>query len=390
MHNVRLLFPVVVLTLGFLSGSLLGDPPADWQAKMKGLADVMSDLLPELYSANGDRERILKDAKTLTKLTHDLKMGEKSGKLRAPSDADPTLFFLSERFSDQMARAHTALKQKQFDYGKGLLKSATAYCIACHTRHDNGPEFPTFPLKIDEARLDKSEKAELFVATRQFDRALVLLKELVANEELAQKRVFEWERPLRTALAISVRVKKDPTVSAELVAAALATPGLPEFERARLRKWVAAIDAWKREPKVKTRTEAGDAAEMRRLLREAQELQLYPMDRAAEIQYLRASTFAHDVLRTGRDKTLVTEALLTAGAAYEALSTPVFWPLHEMFYEACIRRSPHTAIASDCYERYEQSVYVGYTGSAGTDIPTEVVGTLDSLKALAAPKDKKK
>jgi len=165
----------------------------------------------------------------------------------------------------------------------------------------------------------------------------------------------------------------------------LKLPSLPEFERANLLKWQQAIAAWKKEPVIKVNSQAGYAAEMKRLLREAGRAQLYPSDHSAEIQYLRASAAAHDVLRVGGDAKLNAQALRAAGAAYEVLANPTFWPIHELYYEACIRQVPHTDLALECYSKFEESVYFGYTGSAGTQVPPQIAQRLTDLKTLAAP-----
>jgi hypothetical protein len=60
--------------------------------------------------------------------------------------------------------------------------------------------------------------------------------------------------------------------------------------------------------------------------------------------------------------------------------------MHELYYEACVRELPHSSLAKRCYERYEQSVYVGYTGSGGTNIPDELQVILSELKKLASVK----
>jgi len=39
----------------------------------------------------------------------------------------------------------------------------------------------------------------------------------------------------------------------------------------------------------------------------------------------------------------------------------------------------------DCYRRYEQSIFFGYTGSAGTGLPEDVRNKLKELKNLADP-----
>lgn len=360
-----------------------------WQSKMKSLADTMGELLPELASSKGDPKVIKRGAKQLTQLTHDLKEGRKSGKMIPPADMDPSVTFLADQFSSRAKQAYAVIEEGNLEYGKNMLRAVTAYCIACHTRHENGPNFAVFPMGSKASSLNKQEKTELLIATRQFDQALVALKELIADPQMAKNHPFAWERPVRDALTIAVRVKKDPNTASAVVESALKIEGLPEFEHNRLTKWRTAIETWKKEPATVINTDSGFAAEMRRLLAEGSKSQLYPIDRSAEIQYLRASAAAHDVLRISKDPQLIGEALQAAGVTYEVLSNPILWPMHEFYYEACIRNSPHSELSSQCFSRLEQSIYFGYSGSSGVRLPSEIKSNLDQLRVMSAPREKK-
>jgi hypothetical protein len=384
--NPRLAFAVL---LSLSANSVWGTTPS-WQEKMKSLGDTVTDLLPELVSSQGNPEAIEKGAKALSELSHDLKAGQGKQKLVPPADNDPTIGFLADQFSEQTGRAYKAIKQGQVAYGKDLLRSVTSYCIACHSRHDNGPAFAAVPTTEKANRLSKEEKAALYVALRQFDKGLAEYRQLVADPELLKKRPFDWERYLRQAIAIAVRVKKDPQLASELISAALQSPDLAVFQTTQLKQWQKAVEAWKKEPPIKVNTEAGHTLEMRRLFREAIAGQQLMLDNhSTEIQFLRASAAAHEVLRVARDPKTKAEAFMVAGKSYESLINPLFWPMHEFFYEACVRQLPHSEIAQQCYSSYVKSVYFGYTGSAGTYIPEDVQQLLGRLGALAEPKPKK-
>lgn len=357
----------------------------EWQGKMKSLAETMNLLMPELVSKNPDGKVIEKAAKNLSELSRDIHKGRASEKLMPPSDIDPAILFTAAEFSKKTRRAYNAIKQGNTAYGKNQLRSITSYCIACHTRNEKGPDFSNTTLSPKTKKLSKQELAELFVATRQFDKALAQFKEAIAEEEFARRRPFEWEETVRNALALAVRVKKDPQLAAQIVNSALSSPALPEFEHARLVKWQRAIEKWSGETEAKPVTEEQHVAQMQRLLTEASAEQLYPADRSSEIQFLRASAAAHDVLSVSKNPRLVAEALKTAGTAYDVLANPSLWPIHEFYYESCVRKYPHTDVAKDCYTRLQQSMYYGYTGSSGTHIPDDGRELLLELKNLSKP-----
>jgi hypothetical protein len=117
----------------------------------------------------------------------------------------------------------------------------------------------------------------------------------------------------------------------------------------------------------------------------AQRKQMYPYDRSSDIEYLRASAVLHDVLRSESQPERQSKALLLSGRCYEVLSDIGLWSLHEMYYEACIRNTPHSNIAKQCYLRYENSVFSGYAGSGGVDVPPDVMLHIKELVGLAEP-----
>jgi hypothetical protein len=110
------------------------------------------------------------------------------------------------------------------------------------------------------------------------------------------------------------------------------------------------------------------------------------MDHSADVLYLRVSLAAHELLSRFGEGKHTSETLLLLGNAYDLLDDYLMSPLPEMYYETCIRRSPHSAVAEQCYQRYEAGVYFGYTGSSGTSIPEDIASVMNELKELARPK----
>lgn len=366
-----------------LSAPLSAEEKGKWQEKMGALAETMGELLPELVSENSDLKTLEKGSKALSELSHKLQEGTKSGKMMPPSDDDPSLMFIAGRFSEDSKFAYMAVKRGQIDYAKNYLRTITSYCIACHTRHESGPQFPTFPLNPKTEKLNQSEKAELYIATRQFDKGLAEYQNLIKNEEFAKQQPFQWQKPLRRALAVAVRVKNDPKLAAEIIDSALGMKNLPEFQRANLVSWKSAVETWKKEPRMERYLESGIFSQLKKMMRAARGGQTFRLDHSTEIEYLRASSLAHDLLRIAKNPKIKAEALFSIGMANEVIENPMFWTMHDLWYEGCIRQLPHSSLAERCYQRLEESIYFGYSGSSGTHIPEEVQKLLQEMKILA-------
>jgi hypothetical protein len=110
------------------------------------------------------------------------------------------------------------------------------------------------------------------------------------------------------------------------------------------------------------------------------------MDHSADILYLRASNVFYDLIQKAPAGKHISQALMMQGICNEVLSPRGFEDLHRLYYESCIRKSPHSPIAMDCYRRYEQSTILSYTGSAGTALPEEIKQKLLDLFTLSISK----
>lgn len=340
------------------------------------LSDILSDSSSSArFASPKNRARIGKNVTELASAAHSLGKGS--------PDADPTVRILASLFADETHRASQEFKRGNSEYARGILQGITSYCIACHTRSGNsGSEFASLPLEPHGTELSTLEKGTFFAATRQYDRALAEFRKLIENSGLASQDPISWERAVRYALAITVRVKNSPDLTLDIANRVLNTAGAPYFMKQDAAIWKKAIAQWKDEPARHEITAAGLYAEANRLMDRARAEQRYPLDRSADVDYLRASARIHELLRKAPDGELQQQAFLMAGASYEVLRTLNLGELNEIYYEACVRRDPKTEIARTCFERYEQSLYAGYSGSSGTHLPQDVRDRLAALRKL--------
>ncbi len=387
--RLSLLVGMLCMSVGAAEKPASGQP---WSEKMQKLSLTLSDLMPELVSSRPPDAKTLKKlqagSKQITELAHQIKMGATVGgtKNPVPPDADPSLALLSSLFEREAKSAARALQSGNVEYGKASLRLVTGYCISCHTRDDQGPQFPALPLNTKIDKLTRMERAQLFAATRQFDRALEEFEGVISDPSIASKRQIEWGRAVRHAFTIAVRVQKDPERALKIIKRVEGLPAIPVLFRDFITAWKKSITDWKKEGKKAVDTEEELFAEAKRLGSEAESTQKYPMDHSADVLYLRVSMAAHELLGKYPDGKHTAETLLLLGNAYDLLDDHLISPLPEMYYETCIRRTPHTAIAEQCFQRYEADVYFGYTGSGGTSIPEDIAVNLKELKELAKPK----
>jgi cytochrome c553 len=390
MHSPRHMTKLWAATRFFLIGtavlcnaSLAGEVNLQWKIQMQSLAQVLSELLPALVARKENMETIKKNAKTLMEISSSLPEGLHSGKMSPADDIDPSLKIIAQEFSKETKQAYASIESGHVAYGKNRLRTISSYCISCHTRNDNGPNFPMLTLSPKLEGLPKEDRANFYVATRQFDLGLQALKELIAGDDLIKSDPFAWETALKTAVAILIKVKQDPLAAENLVGVALQSEDLPEYLRTYLVKWKTSLREWQKEAKQKPIGDKALVIELRRLNKLAKAGQLYPADKSSEIIYLRAEAVASELLRRTQNPEIRAEALLTVGSATELLNNFALWPMQEHYYRACVEQKPHSKIAMRCYERFEESVYAGYSGSGGMFLPEEVRKSLSKLRKLA-------
>jgi len=359
-------------------------PEPDWGARMNELRSVLSELLPDVisdqqYNSPKNFERIEKNTKKLTALTHDMPEEKMSGN----NDASITL--ISGLFKDQILLAYGHLQNGHREYARSILKAVPRYCIACHTRSASSLDLSSLQKEVPKVLQTSLEKAEFFDATWQFDRALDEFQKILTDPQNVKDHELEWQRAAYYAIATSVRVKRDPERAMTIVNLILNSTEAPQFVEREARQWQISLEQWKSEEPKDLTTANALLNEAERLIGLASQLQEYQHNHSANILYLRATSCLHDFLSSYPDSPDVTKALLLLGNCYEALQVPELWNVHELYYEACIHKSPHTDISQTCYERYEQSVFFGYSGSAGVSLPSAVKKHLKELKKLSTP-----
>jgi hypothetical protein len=246
-------------------------------------------------------------------------------------------------------------------------------------------------LQIDMSAMSQVEQAEFYAATRQFSRALDAYAKVLADPGFAKSNPFDWEASARAAIAITVRVKNDPRATLKIVNQLEKIKKMPNGTRNVIKAWKKSIQDWS-QVKSSTIKKLGLSAKIDRAgswIQLAQKRQEFPLDHSQDIFYFRASSLLHDVLESpDRSPALSAKALYLSGIAAEATRDMNFWTLHETYFEQCIRADSHSDQAKKCFDRLKESITLGYSGSAGVQIPPEINQRLEMFQALALPATK--
>ena len=354
----------------------------DWSVKMQDLSQALNKLLPlmsdtKAFNDPANEVAIRDAASRLKKLSHQVRASEKPA-------ADPAYDSIARMLDEDLARAVSALATGNRDYARLTIRESIGYCIQCHTQTASGPNFPKLELSYDPSSLSPLGRGDFYAATRQFDRALSAYQEGVRDSAYAKRDVFGWERAVKSALAIAVRFKQDPSEAQKIARAVQSNKSAPESLKIAAKSWSRSISEWskqasakKPEPTLSLAQKLIDQADARQDISDPQ-----------DVPYLRASALLHQWLsenpaKAGQSNLERAKALWLAGRSAEASRELNFWTLHERYYELCIDDAPKTETAKSCYKLLSDSVVTGYTGSSGTNLPADEERRLAKLKAKA-------
>lgn len=303
---------------------------------------------------------------------------------RPPRPDEPLTNAVAHIFADAVRRAQGDLSGGHLEDARLRLRGLTGLCLGCHARKPADRDLTDLGKAGEALKLPPVERAEFFAATRQFDAALMLWADLLRNPPEALADAFLQAQAARSAVLISVRVKDDPATTLALLDMVKARPQLPPLLRRSVEAWREDAQAWKAEGFVAAKKSPQALFDRARALVQSSgaERSLMPGDERL-VQLLRASGYLDEALAREPRAKFRGEALYLLAIATAAVLDADLWDLDQLFLEACVRESPHTALALRCVDRLADRTLFLYSGSGGTRVPPELVERLTELRALA-------
>lgn len=360
-----------------------GLPPASpqRQAMMHAMFEALVGLQPAVVRPERLRDKALAAEaiarlETLSQLKHAF---PEDSKAQEPATAVLSTFFA--RYAKE-----TQQKVERGELGSVPLRVNTmaSLCFTCHSRERVPVDFNAAEGRLEALNLTALDKARLFAAVREFDKALEVYRAVLAAPPKGERSLFEFARTLRETLTLLVRVKDDAAGTAALLDGLAKRADLPPHFQRTIASWRKDVTAWQQEKfTALTATPAQLFERAQRLVERANGTRVLLTDETTEVLYLRAGAYLN--LALAKEPTLAQrgEALLLLGVCAAALKSPLFWDVDTLFFEACVRENPHRPIARRCYRQLSDRLTFGFTGSGGTNIPEDDLERLAELRGLA-------
>lgn len=380
-----LILSLIAISVACMQANVKTTPgQGQWSGKMLELSQVLSSLYPYVWSREEFySEKNFTQIETKVKHLADLAHNVNTKSLAESPDADPAIQFLARDFDADISRAYDAFRTGSKEYSRQLLGSATNHCISCHSRNQVGPQFDSLSLSFDFEKLNPFVRAEAYMATRQFKKAADEFLYISTRKDLIEKYPFEIEKALKRGLSIHIRVFNDVDGAQNLVQNFLKIKDLPLFLEKQAQLWKVDLQSWKNEGKTTFWRQSNYIKKIDILLGDADHRGERGDFDSSFINYMRASAIGHLYLSKYKGDPSAADIMFKLGIIYESLEDLGYWTLSDNYFSRCIREKPHSPIAVRCLYRYEQNVYLGYTGSGGTNLPADVRAQLRELRELA-------
>lgn len=356
-----------------------------WSGSMRELEAEIREIMP-----------LVVDMKKFNKPSNKEKIKERVSAIKASAKSveshptmpgrDLTMRFISQAFVEDIQKIDEAISSEKWDYARYSLMHVTAYCIECHTRTSSGPSFSSERLESTLASLEPFERGEYLLSTRKYLEALSSFRAYVSSSLEKGTWIMKVDQAIRYSLAITIKYLESPAESKKVLSW-LEHPKTPYYLKSNAIAWKRAINEWEQEKDLSYRKSVSQILKhVRKLVHRGNLASSGVEDGAGEVYWMRALSELHRVLSTHLNEEQRGEALYLTGLSYEKMRDLALWNLHENYYESCIRSAQHSVWARRCYDRLEESILIGYSGSSGVRIPHETQRRLLELKKLSETK----
>jgi hypothetical protein len=368
------------------------EAPASPQPTMRAVFAEIREILPlsltrDRWSAPESREKVLAALGRLEELASAL---ESHGRRREAGFSELAINLVGD-----FGEARERYRLGAYEESRFFLTGSLQNCVACHIRLRTDKSFPLADELLDRKELEvlePLERARLLVIVRRFDEALSVWEALLADQAIAASSL-DASGVLVDYLNVAIRVRGAIERAGATLDNFAARDDIPLYLRRRVGEWQAALDAL--DPKKFTEGMAPSLELGTRLAREAGDVSDGPYGRDGLIQDLAAASQLVAWLEqdranaTAKTRNRTTEERGNTALAYywlgvvEARSLDGFWVnLSERHLEAAVRADPTGPLAERAYTLLEETQVLGYGGSSGVDLPTDVWNLLRELREL--------
>lgn len=326
---------------------------------------VIKQKLKELNTA-------MKSAKHETMLQHDL---------FAPS------YSLITENVNEVVNAFNAEKKS---YAHWTLGELTSLCLDCHTRlpESHSSSFQNGELRVDETKLKDPFTLGMahLIVRRYVDAKNSFTRDI--QDKLIKKDFNELKAPFQQILLIETKILKDPASMELIIDSYMKKELMPQSMKTILSQWKERLTYWKNAPILQKGLQSENDLKQFFKTRLIPLKQINVFEEGHKVDLLLTSGILSNYFFFNQDTSHAAEISYWMGWLEKRLKREDFFGAGDYFLKQCIRKYPKHPIAKECLKEYKESIEFDFSGSSGTNIPTEVEEEIDELDRLLGPKTK--
>ena len=347
------------------------------RATMHQVFEALSHLLPLALDDERWRspESRLEIDRWLVRLSDSSRALEAHGEER-----DVAFRYLSRSLSADVEEIRYRVELDRLDEAGFILMEATSNCVACHTRLPSARSFPLADKLIEKVDFDNisvHEKAQILVATRQFDAALKNWEAAFRSPEMTPAEI-DVGGYLGDYLTVAIRVEANPQRARKTLQRLAQREDVPLYLGRHLTRWIRDLERFAPELRAGKRLERSRA-----LVYRGSDPDGSPLGRERFISDLIASSLLLQFIDSEpENREQLAEAFYLLGWV-ESRSVDSYWiPQAEFHLEAAVRLAPQADFAEDAYALLEENLIVGYGGASSEELPVDAWMLLEELRKL--------
>ena len=363
----------LVVVLGVTGVTLAGaETDEALRATMRGVHDRLAALLPLAASHEpldeSEREEFGRRLADLREVASKL---DGHGASR-----DAGFRYLASTLEDDLAAPELRWQYGEESSARYAVLDATSNCVACHSRLPQGTA-PSIASSFEQHFASDSttaqERAQLLVATRQFDRALTAWESVLRDPEIPPAEI-DVGGYLLDYLTIALRVVGDLERPLPVLRALAARESTPRYFRRYLEQWIAELEDLATRPVPSDRLAAARALEQESRHGSGRERMVVDLQTSAWL----LQAIEQDELSPPQQA----EAFYLLGLV-ESRNVEGYWvPQTDAHLEAAVRLDPGGPHAGHAYDLLEEWLITGYAGFDGNELPEALENRLRSLLTL--------
>lgn len=354
---------------------------SSWPTEMQHLAQSFEELIPLVYSENKfqnpiNKQEVQKKIENFRANIHQISP-DKAAHLYGN---DPLMIKGLENLKEISSRSLSYFQLGKTIYAQNLLKQSAKYCFQCHTRIPAGPQHLFWnKFDIDKYELEPYEKAQIYVAMRQYDKAKTTLAQFVQGNGQQDNLTLLREQDIKYYLLISIRGQTQFEEANLFISQQAKNQKLSQYFRENLQTWKKDLTYW-----------AKNFASVPHNLQGAKKAlninkNSFEINEPQFVKAIVAALMIHEGFSQEKDPAVIAESYYVLGRIYEYFTVGGFWDLSDFYYELCVDTQPNSEVALRCVNRLNESLIIKNSGSRGLMLPEVEVQRLKELKKRAQP-----